>query len=248
MKLPRLNDLDRSAYATLVLSILAAAAWLSAWGLESHVDLRRRLAAARVTHDALSPLPYRASLPATAALSPGAWTTVVRVDGLRADDAARACALAPAGGAVRLLALSADVPACLASGAVRADVRSPVTAPAMEVEMGTARWIVLDDAGRVRFSRRAVPTRDELTRTAAVFDTRPLASRLGTASRGDAGETGDATAGSDGGRDAAGRGETGIGRGDTGRDGVGRRDAGRAARGSASVRGDGDAATREPGA
>jgi hypothetical protein len=93
---------------------------------------------------------------------------VVRVDGLRGEALARACALADAPRAgVRLLALSDDEPGCPAG---------PATVPLddleramLAVEVRSARWILLDAAGRARYSRRTPPTEDELTRTLAAF-------------------------------------------------------------------------------
>lgn len=186
MKLPRLEDLDRSTFATLVLALLAAAAWLSARGLEAHVDLRGRLAAAHAQQEALSPLAYRKPLPTLSALlgSRGRWAAVVRVDGVAGDDAARACDL-PRDGTVRLVALAGDVPACLPSASVARVMEG--TIEMIGEEMRTARWVIVDDAGRARYSRRALPTADELTRTLATFDTGPTAGRLASKDVGDPG-------------------------------------------------------------
>jgi hypothetical protein len=112
-------------------------------------------------------------VPRAAALAgaPGAWRTLVRVDSVPDPaDAERLCALtADAALPVRWLALTDAVPACAALPAgtlarVAGDARA-----AVRKELRSARWLIVDGAGKVRYNRRGVPTADEVRRTLALL-------------------------------------------------------------------------------
>ena len=159
--------LDTREFSALVLALLALAAWLAAHGLDSLAVQRRGAVAAELRGLASSPVPYGKPAPRTAALlGPGAWRAFVRADSVPdAAETERLCALAadptlP----VRWLALGGSVPPCARAAA-------PVTGDvaAVKREIRSARWGVVDAAGRVRYNRRGVPTADELRRTLALL-------------------------------------------------------------------------------
>lgn len=170
-------------FAALILGILAAAAWLTARGLEAQVDLRQRMHVARLQAAALSPVAYRKPVPVTRRLAapPAAGPVLMlRVDSV-ADGAqvARLCALlaAASDGAdplpVRALAITADVPACarprLVSGAVTGE-----DVAAVRWEIRSARLVLVGDDGRVRYNSRGVPTVEETRGILAVLHATPV--------------------------------------------------------------------------
>lgn len=169
-------------FAALLLAILAAAAWLAARGLEAQVDLRQRMHVARQQAAAISPVAYRKPVPVThRLLAPGAGGAVLalRVDSVAdAGEAARLCRLVrSAAGAtdsppLRVLAFTADVPACarplLADAMVDAS-----RAEAVRREIRSARLVLVGADGRVRYNRRDVPDVAELRGTLSVFHSTP---------------------------------------------------------------------------
>jgi hypothetical protein len=177
---PSLSRLDGAQFTALILGLLLFAAWLTARGLESFSDQRRRVLFAELNRGAASPLAHLAHVPRTAALlgpSPAGLTAAVRADSLPDPaEARRLCALAAAaaGAGIRFLALSDAVPACVAAGPGAAPVTVPPAArAAVRGELRSARWMLVDAGARVRYSRRDVPTADDVAGVAALLGSPP---------------------------------------------------------------------------
>ena len=172
-RLPDLSSLSALEFGTLVLALVAGAAWMGAGGLESHADLRQRHRWAEIRNAATSPVAYRKPVLATRRALLGdagadAALLVLRADSL--PDAAareRLCALVREGGAlarpgvaVRWIALTGDVPGC--ARAVAAATPAADAATAIRAEIRSARWVVTDGTGRVLHNARPVPTAAEV--------------------------------------------------------------------------------------
>lgn len=173
----RLAELSPRQFRTLLLAMVALAAAMAAEGMQTFAEMRERHHSILARQQAVSPVSYGTSLPALHALAPaGPVRVVVRADSAGAQ-AAALCALArgtAGAAAVRWIALSAAVDPCVAP---RLDGRpAPAGAPAA-AELAGARWIVMDADGHARYSRRDVPSVQELRRTAALLAPLPEGAR-----------------------------------------------------------------------
>lgn len=158
----RLSRLSDWQFRTLLLAMAAIAAMMAAEGLQTFAEMARRNAALSARYAAISPVAYGTVLPALHALAPA--QTAPRVL-LRADsdggESAALCALASAGGRasnVVWIALSASVEPCVSRAGVTVHRADP---PAVK-EFSTARWILLDPDGAVRYSSRDIPSPERL--------------------------------------------------------------------------------------
>lgn len=166
---PPIERLSPRAFRTLLLAIAALAAAMAAEGVQTFAEMRERHYAIVARQQAVSPVPYGTALPSLHALAAaGSARVMVRSDSAAADGQAL-CALAAATAGdtdVQWIAFSADVDPCFARTLGAQMLRSDAPAAA---EMRGARWVVMDAEGRARYSRREVPSAEQLRRTAALL-------------------------------------------------------------------------------
>jgi hypothetical protein len=158
------------AFRTLLLAIAALAAAMAAEGVQTFAEMRERHYAIVARQAAVSPVPYGTPLPALHALAAAGEGARVLV---RSDSAAAIgpalCALAAATAgdtSIQWIAFSADVAPCLTRTLGARMLRAGAPAAA---EMRGARWVVMDAEGQARYSRREVPSAEQLRRTAALL-------------------------------------------------------------------------------
>ncbi len=167
-----LARLDGPVFSALVLALLVLAVFLAALGLERFSAQRRLVIVSELRGRAASPVAYGKVVPVAAVLAgpPGEWRALLRADSVPdAEDERRLCALAANGALpVRWVALTDALPACAAGAGTL--VRPPDgDLAALRKELRSARWVVVDGGGRVRYNRRGVPTADEVRRTLALL-------------------------------------------------------------------------------
>jgi hypothetical protein len=170
------EDLSPRAFRLLLLAIAAAAAAMTAEGVQTFAEMRERHYAILARMQAVSPVSYGTALPALHALAPAGEgvRVLVRSDSAAADGAALCALAAQAAGeaAVRWIAFSADVDPCLTRHPGARMLRAGAPAAA---EMGRARWLVMDADGRARYSRTGAPSLTDVRRTAALLAPTPPA-------------------------------------------------------------------------
>ncbi|HEX7238927.1 MAG TPA: hypothetical protein VF263_01565 [Longimicrobiaceae bacterium] len=165
--LPDLDALDGAQFAALVLLLLTAGCWLAVRGIESYAGLRHRGVEMELSRRASSPVPYRHALagPVGEALP---LVALVRTDSVPPEEDGRLCALLRERGGrvpVRAFALTGEVPPC-AREAAPASLRS---APADRPVLRGARWLLVEGGSVVLYSRRDLPSRNEVERVGALF-------------------------------------------------------------------------------
>jgi hypothetical protein len=158
------------AFRTLLLAIAALAASMAAEGVQTFAEMRERHYAIVARQEAVSPVPYGATLSSLHALvAAGGGTRVLVRSDSAATDGQALCALAAATAGdsdVQWIAFSADVDPCFTPTPGARMLRAAAPAAA---EMRGARWMVIDAEGRARYSRREVPSPEQLRRTAALL-------------------------------------------------------------------------------
>ena len=169
----------REKFLAVLFTLLLACAWMVSTAAESHAALRRRHFMGLATWRAKAPLPYLAVVGGARGLgrpAPGRALVLVRADSAAPGERALLCRLAAAGSSpppgleLRWVALGAGVDPCIAraAGARLARPAAPA-ASALRAQLAGARWVLLDEGWRARYSRRDIPSAAELAAVARLL-------------------------------------------------------------------------------
>jgi hypothetical protein len=170
----------REKFLAVLFTLLLACAWMVSTAAESHAALRRRHFMSLATWRARAPLPYLAVVGGARGLgrpAPGRALVLVRADSASAAEAVGLCRLAAAGpspGAgleLRWVELGAGVDPCIARAGARLARPAAPAADTLRARLADARWVLVDEGWRARYSRREVPDVAELLAVARLLET-----------------------------------------------------------------------------
>jgi hypothetical protein len=166
---PDVSTWSRERFALLLAVLVLAGSGMAASGARGHATLRQAHYRNLAQWHSKSPVPYLTPVAATSRLFGATMAGEAPLILVRADSVAEVaalCALAEtrdrASDGIAWLALSPEVEPCVADARRRVVAISGAPADSLRAAIEDARWLVLDGSSRVVYSRRTVPTIEEV--------------------------------------------------------------------------------------